>query len=345
MDNNITKNAYYYLRSLPLFAAALVYFFLMRIHPEFVKNLNTYLVVSNPEEQFSQYGWSLYYIIIPFCIAALSRAQRHWPMIIVLFIYPIALSLSYWLWELLGWAVMFFCLCGVAGAPHIDGVDDKAHDILVGLSLVVSILYAILRILGGFGATHLLGLADIGLVVLIGGYFVICAIIDVFRFEEGYDTIVHPAGITLLYLFVLSVALLLMSGDSSWGTATLSGADRQKYNNLVLRAEESQRAEHYRYAAYYYTQAARIRQDKKNTQLAETMNLKADSVTDALMRSIPQDLNALRKEKRKSATFEEHANAIEQSIKKLEANISSSATSSVVVDYKKRLETQRKRKK
>lgn len=346
MDNNITKNTYYYLRALPIFAATLVYFIMLRVYPEFVRNLNAYLVHSNPEEQFSQYGWSLYYIIIPFCIAALSRFKRHWLMIIALVIYPIALSISYWLWEMLGWVVMFFALCIVAGSSLIDGNDDKAHSIFSGLSIAVSALYAILRIIGGLGSTHLLGLADIGLVVLIGGYFVVTAIVDVFKFEDDeYHTIVHPAGITLLYLFILSVIMLLMSGDASWNTITLSGADRKKYNNFVLRAEESRNEEHYRYAAYYYTQAAQIRQDKKNTQLAETMNFKADSISEALMRSIPQDLNALRKEKRNSSTFDEHANAIDKSIKILEANIiSSSSTSSSINDYKKRLEAQRKRK-
>lgn len=343
--DNINKNSYYYLRALPIFAAALVYFIMLRVSPEFVKNLNSYLVHSNPEEQFSQYGWSLYYIIIPFCIAALSRFERHWLMIIVLMVYPIALCLSYWLWELLGWVLMFFVLCGVAAAPHIDSNDDKAHSIYVGLSIAVSALYAILRILGGFGSTHLLGLADIGLVVLIGGYFVISAIVDVFKFEEGYNTIVHPAGITLLYLFILSAVLLLMSGDASWNTISLSGGDRKKYNNFVLRAEESRNEEHYRYAAYYYSQAAKIRQDKKNTQLAETMNFKADSISEVLLRTIPQDLSALRKEKRNSSTFDEHANAIDKSIKILEANVTpSNSTTLKINDYKKRLEAQRKRK-
>ena len=346
MDNFSNTKAYYYLRSLPICAAALVYLIILRIYPEFVGDLHSYIVDSNPEEHFSQYGWSLYYIIIPFCIAATSRIEYHWSAIIALVVYPIALCLSYWLWELLGWVVMGVTLFGTVGLVSTDDRNDTAHKIYLGVITTACVLYAIVRV---FFSSHLLGIADIGFPVLIGGYLVITAIIDVFKidiftWENRQETIVRPAGITMLYILILSVAMMLMDGGELWKTISLSGAERKKYNTFIVDARNAQQDQCYRDAANNYIQAADIRAKQRNLALARTMNHKADSIESVLVKSIPQDLNKLKKEKRNSSTFNEHADEIERDIKLLESNASRATPKNTINYYKKRLEAQRKRK-
>jgi len=345
MSNYIEKNAYYYLRSLPVFAGTLIYFIFLRIHPELVGALNSYITDSNPEDNFAQYGWSLYYIIIPFCIASFARIKSHWPLALALMLYPIALSLSYWLWELLGWVVMGAYLMGLFTiALAADDRSDTKHDVYVGFVTTDCIVYAILRVIGGLGAGSLLGWADVGFICVLGGYFIVTGLIETFRYEDGYDTMVYPSFITVFYILIIALMLPVMAGGK-WSDLSFGGAERKQYNALVGQAEQAKNVKDYRAAAESYRGAAALRFQERNLSMANLMTQQADSLEAVLVKQIPRDLNALRKEKRSSATFDAHAQSIENDILLLEKNASKATAPSTIKDYRKRLETQRNRKK
>ena len=347
MFNTVEKNAYYYLRSLPFFAGVVLFFICLRNYPETVRNLNSYIVRSNPEEEFGTYGWSLYYIILPFCVAGLSRVKIHWLPIAGLLLYPVALSFSYWLWELLGWVVMGVYLMTIVGMVFADNRIGKKHNIYEGFVIAVCALYAVVRVIGSIFYPSWLGWGDVGFVLLFGAYFVITALIDVFQLSydrDGDDATVHPAGISLLYTMLMTLSLLFAGGSESLATFSFSAADRKQYNTLISSAEEAQNTENYRQAAKCYTEASALRFKQRNAILARSMNYKADSLESKLRTKIQYDLNALKKEKRNSRTFETHANEIEHEITLLENNASRSTSSSTIKKYKEHLATQRKRK-
>lgn len=341
MSNDL-KDSYYYLRSLPLFAAALLFFIFLRTTPELVRDLNEY-ILSGPEENFGRYGWSLYFIIIPFCIAGLSRARYHWPMMIGLLLAPVVLCFSYWLWELLGWVVMGFYLVGLYTMIVIsEKRREKEHDIHEWLVLITCIIYAILRIIGGLGNGALLGWADMGLIVVLGGYFVVTAIVDCFKY--GYYEDVKPATVSFVYVLVIPVLMLLMAGSYGRSRSISFGAGYKQQKELIRKAEAAEDRGAYRDAARYYTEAAAIRSKANNERLAAAMNHKADSIESLLVREIPANLSALKREKRTSRTFDTHANEIEHEIILLEKNASCATAPSTIASYKDQLENQRKRK-
>lgn len=340
------KDSYFHLRSIPFLAGMLVLFIFLRIHPELVSELGQYMN-KGPEDYFSQYGWSLYYIIIPCCIAGLSRAKYHWPAIIGFMLAPVALCFSYWLWELLGWVVMgAYLIVLVTIVDMTDSREDNKHLFYYWTIFTACGLYALLRIIGGLWDSALLGFADMELVIVIGGFFVVTSIIDCFNYEASiYQPDLQPSPVTFLYILVIPVLMILMAGAEGRANISVGSTARKQHKELVHKAQMAENRGAYREAANYYTEAAAIRSKKSNEQLAAAMNHKADSIETTLAREIPKALNNLRKEKVSSSTFTAHANDIERAIILLEKNASPATPKATTNDYRKQLNKQRQRKK
>ena len=201
------------LRSLPVIAGALLFLVVLRYVPEMIDALSSYIVNSDPEEKFSEYGWKLYYIIVPLCIVGLSRPKKNWPVILAILLAPVILAFSYWLWEILGWVVIGVYFYVIA----ILMLAFDASLLLVFTAGIAAVGYAVLRILALFGNEHLLGIADVGFIGLLGGYMLVVGIVDVFRLEDGDGKAYFgTSNATMLYITVLAVALMIMSGSGNW---------------------------------------------------------------------------------------------------------------------------------
>ena len=129
----------FYLRSLPFIGAILGFLLTLYFFPDIVSSLTQYIVNTNPEEDFSSYGWWLYALIAPCCIAGLSRLEDHWLFILTLALFPPVLALSYWLWELLAWV-----LFGILFVWILAALKDGGANIVV--LVIAVIIYAICRV-------------------------------------------------------------------------------------------------------------------------------------------------------------------------------------------------------
>lgn len=172
-----------WLRPLPLMAALWIALFFVVLKQDFVTELYNYVALSNPEENFAEYGWKLYWVIIPCCVAGLSRPKENLPIMIMLLLAPPALFASYWLWEVFGWVVMLLYLCGVVGVSLISDDLDKYTGYII-YTIVIGIIYAVMRVLGGLFFHHWLGIADVGYVCLLGAYLIVIAIIEALSYTE-----------------------------------------------------------------------------------------------------------------------------------------------------------------
>ncbi len=212
MYNIEEKNAYYYLRSLPFFSGVLLFLIFLKANPDMVRVLGSYITYG-PEENFGRYGWYLYYLIIPFCVSGLSRVKYHWPMVSVFMLAPIALCLSYWLWELLGWVVMGIYL--IALVTILDVTDKrrgKEHDIYKWTVIATCGIYAVLRVIGGLFASDILGFIDFAFVIAMGGYFMLTSIVDCFKSDEDLKFAdIQPSSISFLYILILVILMILMA--------------------------------------------------------------------------------------------------------------------------------------
>lgn len=207
------KNAYYYLRSLPFFSGVLLFLIFLKAAPDMVRALESYITYG-PEDNFAKYGWYLYYLIIPFCVSGLSRAKYHWPMLIGLMLSPVALFLSYWLWELLGWAVMGVYLIILFTIVDVtDTRTGKEHDIYKWTVIATCGTYAVLRVIGGLWASDILGFIDLAFVIAIGGYFMVTSIVDCFKSHESLEYAFNqPSSISFLYILIILILMILMAG-------------------------------------------------------------------------------------------------------------------------------------
>lgn len=220
-------------RSLPVIAGALLFLMVLRYVPEVVNALYSYIANSNPEEGFSLYGWKLYYVIVPLCIAGFSRPKQHWPLMIILLLAPVVLALSYWLWEILGWVVIgayFFVIAILVFAFN-------APMQIVVTATIAAVGYAILRILAIFGNEHLLGFADTGFIGILGGYMLVVGIMDVFRqVDEDDKASFGTSKYTSLYITIVAVLLMMMSGSGNWKSIFSLGAQDQTTKTVQTSA-------------------------------------------------------------------------------------------------------------
>lgn len=192
----------FYLRSLPFVGAILGFLLVLYFFPDAMAAISDYLFNTDPEEDFSPNGWSLYALIVPLSIAGLSRFKVNWSFILALVLFPPILALSYWLWELLAW-----CMLGVWFAwMFIWRLDQNDNVSLIVLAITV-ILYAICRIFGSFGDGELLAIGDVVFVTILGGYMLVTSVIDTLYYDGDFK----PSGISLLYILILCIALLCLS--------------------------------------------------------------------------------------------------------------------------------------
>lgn len=190
----------FYLRSLPFVGAILGFLLTLYFFPDVISSITQYIVNTDPEEDFSSYGWWLYALIAPCCIAGLSRLDDHWLFILTLALFPPVLALSYWLWEWLAWV-----LFGILFAWILMALKDVGASFFV--LVIAIILYAICRVFGCFGNGELLVIGDVLFVTILGGYMLVISMIDVFAYDDKFT----PSGITLLYVLVLCISLLGLS--------------------------------------------------------------------------------------------------------------------------------------
>lgn len=198
----------FYLRSLPFVGAILVFFLTLYLFPNVVSTVIDYILHTDPEEYFSPEGWSLYALIIPFCIAGLSRFEDNWGLILTLLLFPPVLALSYWLWEVLAWvmfAILFIWL--------LMAFDKE--DSYIGL-IIAEVVYAICRVFGSFGDGNLDTIGDALFIIILGGYMLFISLVDTLYYKEKFK----PSGISMLYILIMCITLLCLSGLNKSATTT-----------------------------------------------------------------------------------------------------------------------------
>lgn len=203
------SNYRFYLRSLPFVGAILVFFLTQYLFPHVVSTIIDYIFHTDPEEYFSPEGWSLYALIIPFCIAGLSRFEDNWIFILFLIAFPPLLLVSYWLWEVVAWI-----LFGILFAWIISILKDEGAPLFV--LVIAIIIYAICRVFGSFGEGELLAIGDVLFVAILGGYMLVISIIDTLYYDGKFN----PSGISVLYILILCITLLCLSDVNNSATPT-----------------------------------------------------------------------------------------------------------------------------
>ena len=198
----------FYLRSLPFVGAILGFLLTLYLFPNAVSTIIDYILHSDPEQYFSPEGWSLYALIIPLCIAGFSRLEDNWGLILILLLFPPVLALSYWLWELLAW-VMF----GILFIWLLMAFDNE--DAYIGL-IIAEGVYAICRVFGSFGDGNLDTIGDALFITILGGYMLYISLVDTLYYKEKFK----PSGISMLYILIMCITLLCLSGMNKSATTT-----------------------------------------------------------------------------------------------------------------------------
>ena len=198
----------FYLRSLPFVGAILGFLLTLYLFPNAVSTIIDYILHSDPEQYFSPEGWSLYALIIPLCIAGFSRLEDNWGLILILLLFPPVLALSYWLWELLAWAMF-----GILFIWLLMAFDNE--DAYIGL-IIAEVVYAICRVFGSFGDGNLDTIGDALFITILGGYMLYISLVDTLYYKEKFK----PSGISMLYILIMCITLLCLSGLNKSATTT-----------------------------------------------------------------------------------------------------------------------------
>ena len=198
----------FYLRSLPFVGAILGFLLTLYLFPNVVSTIIDYILHSDPEQYFSPEGWSLYALIIPLCIAGFSRLEDNWGLILILLLFPPVLALSYWLWELLAWAMF-----GILFIWLLMAFDNE--DAYIGL-IIAEGVYAICRVFGSFGDGNLDTIGDALFITILGGYMLYISLVDTLYYKEKFK----PSGISMLYILIMCITLLCLSGLNKSATTT-----------------------------------------------------------------------------------------------------------------------------
>ena len=198
----------FYLRSLPFVGAILGFLLTLYLFPNVVSTIIDYILYSDPEQYFSPEGWSLYALIIPLCIAGFSRLEDNWGLILILLLFPPVLALSYWLWELLAWAMF-----GILFIWLLMAFDKE--DAYIGL-IIAEVVYAICRVFGSFGDGNLDTIGDALFITILGGYMLYISLVDTLYYKDKFK----PSGISMLYILIMCITLLCLSGLNKSATTT-----------------------------------------------------------------------------------------------------------------------------
>mgnify|MGYP003298971396 CR=1 FL=1 len=325
-----------YLRSLPFFLAVVVYMLILYIKPESLQNIVAYVSYANPEESFSLYGWSMYSVIIPCCIAGLSRWEKNLPLIITVLLIPVGLLFAYWLWEILGW---FVILCLFSTFMAVLQIFDKYDKPVLIICAVTAGLYSIMRVLNFFKGNDS-AIEDMLLVGVPCACMLVTSIIDIFVHEEEFN----PSMLAVLYLFFATIVLVGLSQPWKENTLFMESEQKEEYSDALKQATSLQRESNYRKAATYYQQAAMIHNKDKNIELTQLMISYADSIETTLIKKIPQDLESLKNMTPSYYQFSETVLTVEKDIVLLENNASSVATAQKVKKFKQQLRAYRLKK-
>lgn len=325
-----------YLRSLPFFLAVVVYMLILYIKPESLQNIVAYVSYANPEESFSLYGWSMYSVIIPCCIAGLSRWEKNLPLIITVLLIPVGLLFAYWLWEILGWFVILCLFSTFMAVLQVFDEYDKPVVIICG---VAAVLYSIMRVLNFFKGYDS-AIEDMLLVGVPCACMLVTSIIDIFVHEEEFN----PSMLAVLYLFFATIVLVGLSQPWKENTLFMESEQKEEYSDALKQATSLQRESNYRKAATYYQQAAMIHNKDKNIELTQLMISYADSIETTLIKKIPQDLESLKNMTPSYYQFSETVLTVEKDIVLLENNASSVATAQKVKKFKQQLRAYRLKK-
>ena len=324
-----------YLRSLPFFLAVVVYMLILCIKPESLQNIIAY-ISDDPEESFSLYGWSMYSVIIPCCIAGMSRWKKNLPLIITVLLIPVGLVAAYWLWEILGW---FVILCLFSTFMAVLQIFDKYDKPVVIICAVTAGLYSIMRVLNFFKGNDS-AIEDMLLVGVPCACMLVTSIIDIFVHEEEFN----PSMLAVLYLFFATIVLVGLSQPWKENTLFMESEQKEEYSDALKQATSLQRESNYRKAATYYQQAAMIHNKDKNIELTQLMISYADSIETTLIKKIPQDLESLKNMTPSYYQFSETVLTVEKDIVLLENNASSVATAQKVKKFKQQLRAYRLKK-
>ena len=324
-----------YLRSLPFFLAVVVYMLILCIKPESLQNIIAY-ISDDPEESFSLYGWSMYSVIIPCCIAGMSRWKKNLPLIITVLLIPLGLVAAYWLWEILGW---FVILCLFSTFMAVLQIFDKYDKPVVIICAVTAGLYSIMRVLNFFKGNDS-AIEDMLLVGVPCACMLVTSIIDIFVHEEEFN----PSQHAVVSLFCATIILLGLSQPWKENTLFMKSEQREEYSDALKQAISLQRESNYRKAATYYQQAAMIHNKDKNVELTQLMISYADSVETTLIEKIPRDLKSLKDMTPSYYQFSETVMTVETDLVLLENNASSVATTQKVKRFKQQLEAYKSKK-
>ena len=324
-----------YLRSLPFFLAVVVYMLILCIKPESLQNIIAY-ISDDPEESFSLYGWSMYSVIIPCCIAGMSRWKKNLPLIITVLLIPLGLVAAYWLWEILGW---FVILCLFSTFMAVLQIFDKYDKPVVIICAVTAGLYSIMRVLNFFKGNDS-AIEDMLLVGVPCACMLVTSIIDIFVHEEEFN----PSQRAVVILFCATIILLGLSQPWKENTLFMKSEQREEYSDALKQAISLQRESNYRKAATYYQQAAMIHNKDKNVELTQLMISYADSVETTLIEKIPRDLKSLKDMTPSYYQFSETVMTVETDLVLLENNASSVATTQKAKRFKQQLEAYKSKK-
>jgi hypothetical protein len=206
----IEKNLFRALPIVSFFAALLT---MLHFFPDLANRLVHYLHEIDLED--SQGYKSLYAIVIPVAIAYFLTwllllkdkvdGVTLFFLLLVLGFFPLAIGLSQWLWNFLGWALMIIFLFG-AFVCYIGAEDQNAPKLI--LMLLIFLAYLGFRIFAEYKALY-----DILLVGVYGAALLLNAVTALFvatKTDSKNPKIVFYCSVPLL-LFVFFVGLVVTS--------------------------------------------------------------------------------------------------------------------------------------
>lgn len=133
-------------RALPIFLFMLIALAIFEFVPNVFEHLRAYYSYADtPLDSFGEHGWYLYLLFLPFIGMCIADIERLWPFIVGYAILPIAICLSYWLWEWLGWCVLGFALLVIAMSVLVMVGDD--YNEILWITMCVCIAYLIARVI------------------------------------------------------------------------------------------------------------------------------------------------------------------------------------------------------
>ena len=153
----VSKN----IKAIPLLVTLLLSVLYVLYNPSIANELSFY-IRNGAENGFgANHGWAMYAFLIPVVGAVLGRPKMMWRYIPIMIVFPIALSFSYWLWELLGWVVMGVALSMNAMMFFIGNDDDFSTDWAAIAMYCLCVAYAVLRVVFYFANDSLLPTFDV----------------------------------------------------------------------------------------------------------------------------------------------------------------------------------------